>query len=222
MSAGEFCRVKHLLLTAMKIKIIALLAMTAVLWNCDDRDVETSVYKLNTEQSNAQWKGYLKTGYFNEGTIAVKSENLTVRDGKISGGSFTIPVSSIVNLNLPTDELKQQLVHHLQSADFFNMALHPEVKFEITDVTTYTGTSDGDIAGANYQIKGSLTILGKTNPVSFPAKVTLTGDQLMAEGKLKFDRTLWGMTYASDETLPDENKIESLIDVHLKLSGNRK
>jgi polyisoprenoid-binding protein YceI len=222
MSAGEFCTVKHLLITAMKIKIIAFLSMTILLWNCDERDVETSVYKLNSEQSIAEWKGYLKTGYFNEGTIAVKSENLTVRDGKLSGGTFAIPISSIVNVNLPTDELKQQLVHHLQSADFFNMALHPEVKFEITDVTTYSGTNDGGIAGANYQIKGSLTILGKTNPVSFPAKVTLAGDQLTAEGKLKFDRTLWGMTYATEETLPDENRIESLIDVHLKLSGTRK
>jgi hypothetical protein len=136
-------------------KFILLFAVTFLLFNCTDHDIETSEFVLE-ETSVANWKGFLKTGYFNEGTIAVKSNSITSRNGVVSGGSFTIPVSSIINLNLPTEALKEQLVHHLQSPDFFNMALHPEVKFDIKDVTPYTGSKEGDVAGANYLVNGSL------------------------------------------------------------------
>ena len=206
----------------MKKQIILLVAAATMLWNCTDHDVTTTNYELDSSKSVAEWKGYLKTGYFNEGTIAVESESLIVKDGKIFSGSFDIPMSSIVNLNLPTDELKHQLVHHLQSADFFNMVVHPGASYDITSVTPYSGSNSEDIPGANYFVNGTLTILGKINVVSFPAKIVMASDKFTVEANVKFDRTKWGITYAADPALPAENYIEPLIDIHLKLEGNKK
>jgi polyisoprenoid-binding protein YceI len=206
-----------------KIAFVGALAVYAFFWSCEkNEDIVANTYKLDETKSVAEWKGHLRTGYFNEGAITVQSENLTVQDGKVSGGVFTIPVSSIVNYNLPTDSVKHLLVHHLQSADFFNMAVHPNITYTITNVTSYSGTSSGSINGANYLVNGDLTMLGKTNAVSFPAKIELNGNELKAEGTLKVDRTKWGITYASDPTLPDANFIQPDIDIHLKLIGSKK
>lgn len=203
----------------MKNKIILAAALATFMWNCTDHDPVTSNnYKLD-DKSVAEWKGYLKTGYFNAGTIAVESKNLVIQDGKVFSGSFSIPMSSIVNINLPTEELKHQLVHHLQSADFFNMALHPNATFNINDIKPYAGSHVDDVAGANYLVNGTLTILGKSNPVSFPAKIDVAGNLLFVEGNVKFDRTRFGITFAGDPNLPAENYIEPLISIHLKLSG---
>ena len=209
-------------ITAMKNRIIFATILAATLWNCTDHDpVTSSTYKLD-DKSVAEWRGYLKTGYFNEGTINVESENLVIKDGKVFSGSFTIPMSSIVNINLPTEELKHQLVHHLQSPDFFDMALHPNATFNIADIKPYSGSNADDVPGANYLVNGTLNILGKSNPISFPAKIDVAGSLLHAEGNVKFDRTKFGITFASDPALPAENYIEPLISIHLKLSGHKK
>jgi polyisoprenoid-binding protein YceI len=206
----------------MKKQLCLIFMLSIWFWSCKDPDVEKSNYELDATRSVAQWKGYLKTGYFNEGTVAVHSESILVKDGKVESGTFTIPMSSLVNLNLPTDELKQQLIHHLQSADFFDMAKHPNARFEITQVSAYTGGGEDAVAGANFQVSGSLIILGKSNPVIFPANIQLTGERITVEGKAKFDRTKWGITYAADPGLPDENFIEPVVNVHLKLEGKIK
>ena len=205
----------------MKKQIFTLLALISIGFSCTDHDVETTNYKLDEAVSVAEWKGYLRNEYFNEGSIAIKSESLVLRDGKVQSGSFTIPIASIVNFNLPTEELKQTLVHHLQSADFFNMALHPEVKFKIESVAPYAGAGADVIAGANQLVNGNLTMLGITHSISFPAKVEVSGSNLKVEGKLKIDRTKWGITYATDPALPDDAVIKNEIDLHLKLAGNK-
>lgn len=205
----------------MKKQFILLFAASTLLWNCTDH-VGLPTYELDETKSIAEWKGYLKTGYFNEGSIAVRSTSISVSEGKITGGSFTIPLSSILNFNLPTPEVKQELIHHLQSADFFNMALHPNLKFEITGVTTYSGTGTDVVDGANYQVSGMLTMLGKANLIGFPARIAFNGDNVTVEAKLGVDRTRWGILYATDTSKPAEAIIEPVIDIHLKLTGHKK
>lgn len=208
---------------AMKKQLLLLAALCSSMFACtEDHEIESTAYELNPATSVAEWKGHQRTGYFNEGTITVGSDVLTIVDGKVQGGSFTIPVSSIVNFNLPTDELKHQLVHHLQSADFFNMALHPEVTYQITSVVPFSESGDGIITGANYQVNGNLTILGVTKPVNFPARIVVNGSSFALEATTQFDRTQFGITYASDPALPDDHYIKPMVDVHLKLSGSRK
>jgi len=205
----------------MKKQVIILIAASVLLWKCTDH-VQLPVYQLDATKSVAEWKGYLKTGYFNEGSIAVQSESITVSEGKIIAGTFSLPLSSILNFNLPTPEIKQELVHHLQSADFFDMALYPDLKFEINSVTAYSGQGDGIVEGANFRVNGMLTMLGKTNFIAFPAKIVFNGDAFSVEGKVKVDRTKWGIVYGTDQSKPAEAIIEPFIDIHLKLAGNKK
>ncbi|MPR36136.1 YceI family protein [Salmonirosea aquatica] len=200
--------------------ISAFILVSGLVWSCHTDPVSPDDYQLDEQKSVAEWKGYLRTGYFNEGAITVKSDQLKVKDGQVTGGSFTIPVSSIVNFNLPVDSLKHQLVHHLQSPDFFNMALHPNITYVIASVAPYKG-SEG-IAGATHLVSGELTMLGKSNPVVFPAKIGINNDQLTVDATLKVDRTKWGMAYAADSTLPAEQNILPNMDIHLKLIGKRK
>lgn len=206
----------------MKKPFLSLLTLATLFTACTDHEgpVTTTHYHLD-ETSVAEWKGYFKTGYFNEGAIEVESNSLVVENGRVKSGSFTLPLASIVNFNLPTDELKHQLVHHLQSADFFYMAMHPNVTFEIMSVAPYAGNSSGAVAGANYEVTGHLTLLGKSNPIQFPARIELSGDTFKLEALTQFDRTLWGMDYATQPGLPDEASIKPGIDVHLKLSGKK-
>ena len=207
----------------MKKQLLTLLTLAALATtSCTDHDAPASTtnYRLN-DSSVAEWKGYLKTGYFNEGSIGVESNSFVIENGKVKSGNFTLPLSSIVNFNLPTDELKHQLVHHLQSADFFDMALHPNVTFEIMSVSPYSGGGPGVVPGANYEVTGHLTLLGKSNPITFPARIEVNGDAFKLEATTQFDRTLWGMNYATEPGLPDDASIKPGIDVHLKLSGSK-
>lgn len=203
-----------------KMGMTTLIAATT-LWSACKKDPVIQQYALNTEASTATWKGYQRTGYFNEGTINVQSTSLEVKNGKVSAGSFEMPLSSLKNLNLPTDSLKGALIHHLKTADFFNMTLYPNLSFNIKSVKGYTGGTPGAVAGANYTIEGSFTMLGKAIDISFPAKIDISNKQLVLDANLKIDRTRWGMKYGAADTLPDDKHIKPEVDIHLQLSGKQ-
>jgi polyisoprenoid-binding protein YceI len=62
---------------------------------------------------------------------------------------------------------------------------YPEITFKSTNVT-------GKSTGANqYDLKidGNLTLLGLTRPVTIPTKVTVTGNELRAQGEFSIDRS---------------------------------
>lgn len=162
-----------------------------------------------TATSVVEWTGYLKDGSSNSGTIRVRGTLTTDQAGEVKQGEFYMPLSSMQNQNLPTSELRNQLVHHLQSPDFFHMAIYPEVHFLITEVSPGTGRGI-------YRVKGDLTFLGKTHPVVFQAEINGT-DSLTIEGDAIIDRTKWGMTYASDEAVENGMYIRPGIDLHLKI-----
>ncbi|MXV52901.1 YceI family protein [Pedobacter sp. HMF7647] len=199
------------------LKLLALILITVVSGTSCKKHQNTkkAVYQL-ADSSVAGWKGFLKTGYFNEGTIKVSGSDIeTDERGHIRSGSFRMPLSSLQNNNLPTDELKHMLIHHLQSADFFNMALHPEISFVITSASFVTSAPTQD----QYVINGNLTILGKTKPVTFPAKINLADNKITIEAQFEINRLDWGITYASDDTLPDDQFINPKIAISLNLNG---
>ena len=174
-------------------------------------------YALDSETSVALWKG-AGNNVEHTGSFSVSSQEILVEKGKLTGGSFTISIASIKNFDLPA-EVKDVLLNHLKSPDFFNIAIHPEASFNITKVEKYKGK--GDIEGANYLISGDFTMLGKTENISFPAKVELEGKKFVAEAKLQLDRTKWGMNYGADPSLGDHH-IFPTVDIHLKLAGDQK
>jgi polyisoprenoid-binding protein YceI len=176
-------------------------------------------YSLNAETSIVEWKGY-SPGVSHQGSFRVSGEDIEVVNGKIKGGIFRIPIASIQNYDLPED-VKPILLEHLKSPDFFNLALYPEASFTIKRVVPLPYPLAGELTGANYQVTGNFTMLGKTNEISFPARIVLTGNAISVEAVFKIDRTKWGMTYAADPALGNHH-IYPEVDLHLTLSGTRK
>ena len=205
--------------TITSILSITLFSLFVLLTGCEKAEHNPkSTYQLNPE-SVAEWRG-AGHNVAHIGSFSVNSLNVQVVNDKIKSGTFNIPIASIQNFDLPAGEVRDMLLNHLKSPDFFNLALHPEATFTITNVTPYNGKTADAIAGANYTVTGNFTMIGKTNPISFPAKINIANNKLQAEGTFKLDRTKWGMNYAADPAL-GEHHIFPEVDIHLKLSGNK-
>ncbi|QMU28338.1 YceI family protein [Adhaeribacter radiodurans] len=189
-----------------------------LLSSCKHTEPEAKETYVLDNNSVAEWKGS-SPALFHEGDFSVSSTNLKVVNAKIKSGTFTIPIASIRNFDL-SEEVKPQLLNHLKSPDFFNLALYPEASFTIVQVTPYTGKESTAIIGANYLVNGNFTLLGKTNSISFPAKININNKKLTAEATFTLDRTKWGMNYAADPAL-GEHHILPAVSIHLLLNGHR-
>ena len=198
-----------------------MIGVTTLAVSCKKEPAERT-YSLNNNLSTATWKGYKTDATYNEGTIGVQSSDILVKNGMVVSGSFDMPLSTLKNLNLPTQELKEQLIHHLKTADFFNMALYPSVSFRIGSVATYSCGVSTAIAGANYTVTGDFTMLGKPLQVSFPAKIEVNDGTISVDAVLKIDRTRWGMSYGTADTLTPEMKIMPEVGIELHLRGDRR
>lgn len=189
---------------------LTVLIIGSLLSACKEDD-KVQYYTIDQDASAMEWKGYLKDDSGNNGTIKLTGKLTASDKGEITGGEIKIPLSSLVNINLPTDELKDQLIHHLQSADFFNMAIYPEIDFKINSI------APNENQPGTYQAAGELSMLGKTNPVNFPVTVNNVGNKLEIIGETTIDRTLWGMDYATDENAPDGMYVKPGFDVQFRL-----
>jgi len=168
--------------------------------------VQAQDFKVDAAKSTVKWTGEKLTGKHN-GKIAIKSGSLTVKSDKITGGTFVIDMNSITNEDVESAEYNAKLVNHLKSDDFFGTAKFPEAKFVITKTTAFKGnTAD---------VRGDLTIKGKTNSILFT--VTKNGDAYSA--KIVVDRSKFDVKYGSktffedigDKAISDE----FILDVNL-------
>ena len=161
------------------------LAFVAMSFN----DAEGESKQIDTEKSKVTWKGYKVTGS-HEGTVDIKEGNLTFKDGKLTGGSFVMDMASIVSTDL-TGEYKGKLEGHLKSDDFFGVEKYPTATLVFTSVKS-TGKN-------SYQVKGDLTIKGKTEKVTFDLSVY--GSK--ATANLKIDRSKFDVRYGSPSFFDD-------------------
>ena len=148
---------------------------------------EGTAVAINTTASKITWTGSKVSGS-HTGTVALKSGSLLVKDGTVTGGNFVADLNTINDTDLQ-GEYKTKLETHLKSADFFDVATHPEGKFEITSVTP--GTEAGKVT-----VSGNLTLRGVTKNITFPATVTeATGTSVKANADFNIAREDWGIVY---------------------------
>ncbi len=174
--------------------LLALLSMAAYL---------PTNYNVDTAASSIVWTGYKVTGK-HTGTVKIKNGNLAWADGKLTGGSFEIDMTSITDTDLE-GEWAAKLVGHLKSEDFFGVDKFPSSKFVITKAIPQ------DTKG-NYKIIGNLTIKETTKEEKFFANVSESGDKVTATGKMTIDRSNYNVRYGSgsffdglgDKTIYDE------------------
>ncbi|WP_422845823.1 YceI family protein [Acidovorax sp. M2(2025)] len=90
---------------------------------------------------------------------------------------------------------------HLQSADLFDAAKHPTIKF-VSDKFVFNGDKVSEVAG-------QLTLLGKTAPVTLKATQFNCYDSPMLKREVcggdfetTIDRTQWGLNYGVEWGFP--------------------
>lgn len=192
-------------------QILIAIACIATLTACKKENNDNASYLINTETSVVEWKG-VASDHFHTGAFDVTG-NLQTQNGIVSAGNFIIPISSIKNYDLP-DPAKTELLNHLKSPDFFNVALHPNAEFKLKTAKALDKADTLTTAGYNYRITGDFSMIGQTHEISFPAKITITQDSLFTTAAFKINRLTWGMTSYNDPTKP----LYLLPDVELKLN----
>ncbi|NND63222.1 MAG: YceI family protein [Flavobacteriaceae bacterium] len=169
-------------------------------------------FNVNVDESTILWKGSKPLGSHN-GTIALASGTVMVKDGAPAGGKFSIDMNTITDLDLE-GQMKDNLEAHLKGTvegkegDFFNVTEYPFASFEMTGVTEADGTT---------MVNGNLTIKDKTNPVSFPAAISVEENMMTLKSEpFTIDRTKWGVNFGSKSIF--DNLGDKFIDDEIELT----
>lgn len=145
------------------------------------------------------------SGKFNQFDGRIESENEDFSDAKIS---FTADIDSISTGN-------EQRDGHLKSADFFDAANHPQLKFESTSFSK---------KGDDYELQGNLTIRGTTRPITMSVEFggvqtdmygrTVAGFELTGKIKrLEYGLQWNAVTEAGGVVVSDEVKLVANVEV---------
>lgn len=160
---------------------------------------EGESYNVVAEESAAKWHG-TKVGGEHSGTINVKEGELTVANEQVTGGTVVIDMTTIANTDITDAEFNGKLVGHLKSDDFFGVEQFPTATFVINKLSPIADAAAGQ---PNYNVEGDLTIKGKTNPVSFPAVITVENGVAKAKADVVVDRAKYDVRYGSKSFFDD-------------------
>lgn len=170
-----------------------------------------------------EWTGTKINGAHN-GIFKIKEGSFSIKDNNLKAGSFVIDINSLNNIDLASDAgSKTKLEGHLKSADFFDAAIFPTAKFEITSVEPYDSTKakDAVMKDASHLVKGNLTLKDSTKNISFPAKINITQDKVTATANFNIDRTEWGMNYKGPNS-PQDWVIRKEVNLKLNIQATKK
>lgn len=187
------------------------------------KEGEGNTYQVNTNRSELQWIGTKPTGK-HTGIFKLQEGTLYVKNAVITGGSITIQMNSLRDVDLAqTDSvLQQKLEKELKGPLFFEVDKYPVATFEITNVADFKPSVGNEVLmkDANYTIQGNLTIKNITKNISFPACVKFENGIITAHASFNIDRTLWGMTYRADKSMQDK-LINSLVNISFKIETEK-
>jgi len=139
---------------------------------------------VNTEKSRVDWVASKKSD-FHTGIFPIKSGQVMVNGGKLTGGKFVL---DLANLKATDAGGGDRLTNHLKSDAFFDVAKFGEATYEITGVN-YTSPNTADVSG-------NLTVKGVSVPVKLTALIRNSDDKgFFAQAFINLDRTLVGINY---------------------------
>ncbi len=146
-----------------------------------------AVFSVDLEKSEMKWTASKVVGE-HYGTIKLASGQMTVDKSKVTGGTFVIDMASLQC----TDNAK--VGAHLRNDDFFAVDKHPTATFVLRSLKPVAKAEAGK---PNYTVEGDLTIKGITNPVSFPAVITVKNGVATAKADVKVNRIKYDIRYRS-------------------------
>lgn len=180
-----------------------------------------TTYKADLAQSRVEWTGTKPIGQ-HHGSMMLKDGNLIVDNNNITGGSFTIDMTTLKVLDKDTTGIAK-LGGHLSSGDFFDVAQYPAASFQLANVKAGTDSAGGKelvMKDATHTVTGNLTLKGVTKSVTFPAKIAVNENVVTADANFNIDRTQWGLVYGNDQSLGDKF-IRPIVNIQLHLVANK-
>ena len=168
-------------------------------------------YTADPAATVIDWKGDKKIGSFHVGTIDLKSGWLNVEGNALTGGEFVVDMNSIKNSDVKDENMRERLIGHLKSDDFFGVEKFPLSKLVIT------GSSK--IEGGKALVKGNLTVKEATHPVEFTVTETKNGAVITYSAEIVFDRSLYDVRFGSGKFFSNlgDNAINDEIKLNVKL-----
>ncbi|MEJ8801217.1 YceI family protein [Pontibacter sp. H249] len=176
----------------------------------------SAIFKIDTAKSQLTWIGAKMTGRHN-GVFKIQEGELHLSDSILTGGTIIIDMSKVRADDKTIDKASnEKLTKHMRSADFFDVEKYNKATFELTGIAPYDSakakpntprtTTDNAlrVKKLTHLITGNLTIKDQTKSITFPARVTLSDNQLKAKANFNIDRTQWGLVYRSDKSLGDQ------------------
>jgi len=160
---------------------------------------------LDLEKSKVKWTGKKITNSSHWGSLRFSEATLDFDGDDLVSGKFIVDMNT-----MSVDDIqgrgKQRLEGHLRNEDFFDVDNHKEAILMFNDRVSLTN--------GVYEISGSLTIKGISNPVKF----TLVPNGKNYSSSLVFDRTKFEITYSSGNFFENLGDRLILDDVELEVS----
>ena len=95
-------------------------------------------------------------------------------------GTLAVAAGSIDTKNNARDK-------DLRSAKLFDIASHPDITYTVDGIQPASG---------GVRVTGSLTVRGRTRPLSFDAKVSATAGEVQLDAEIPVNRADFGLTYS--------------------------
>ena len=150
---------------------------------------------IDTQKSGLEWLGKKVLGQHN-GTVRLKSGSVTVESGKPVAGKFEVDMASIFVSDIQDPNDNKKLTGHLKSDDFFGVNLFPTTTVELTKFEPIANHAAGQ---PNYNVTGTVSIKGVSQPISFPATIELGEGKASAKAVVTLDRTKFNVRYGSNK-----------------------
>ena len=167
-----------------------------------DAVAKDGAVEVDLSKSSVKWRGEKMLGDAHWGEVDIKSAQLELKEGVVTGGEFVIDLNSISVANIE-GKWEAKFLGHIKSGDFFEIEKYPTAKLVINEIV-------GDKAS------GLLTIKKKTEPV----EIAFQHEGNVYQGTFMVDRTKFGVNFGSnsifkklvaDKIINDEFKIDFTI-----------
>ncbi|GAA3784299.1 YceI family protein [Streptomyces coacervatus] len=142
--------------------------------------VETGVWQLDAAASTVALRHKTMWGLVTvKGTFGAVGGQGEVRDDGSAAGTLTLDTATLDTKNKKRDE-------HLRSADFFDVANHPEITFAVRSAKAG--------AGDTVEVSGQLTVRGISRPQTLTARLAgADADALTLDTEFTVDRAEFGL-----------------------------
>lgn len=164
--------------------------------------VQGEKYLISSDSSKINFVGSKVTGIHNGSFGKFSGEINFVGQPEKSRVTINIDMTSVA-----TDTPK--LTEHLKTADFFDVATHPQAMFESTEIRP------GGEKGATHTVTGNLQLHGVRKSITFPATISVGGGAVTVDSTFAINRKDFGINYAGAA----DNLIRDDVVLTLRIRG---